>query len=151
MGYDVIGGKKDYGKELLNSKDDLYNLSVRKKAAALCSKLIFDLGELELCYQKILKDDRRISDFISDNKQILKISENIYNTVSVKAPKNEVSNKEKKVADIRLHICALLSEIAEAILALSNIISIRRIERELIYASEIIMRQLIYILPYKIH
>jgi hypothetical protein len=150
MSYDMINGKEDLKKEIFSNKDDLYNLSVRKKVAEICSKLIADLTELECCYKKILEEDSRVSDFITDNKQIIKISENIFNIVSLKTQRSRPAKKEKGEGDIRLYICALLSETADGILALLNIINIRRIERELIYASEIILRQLIYILPYKI-
>lgn len=133
--------------EILFSKDDIYNLSVRKKAAYQCNKILAALKYLEEGYLQL--GDEQIHEFIQNNGQIALICQNILKTINVKIPKKEITFA-RNGGDIRLYISSLLTEIAECIISLSNIISIRHIERELIYASENILRQLIYILPYKL-
>ena len=150
MRLDNLSGSKDYTNALSINKDDLYNLSVRKKVAFLCRKLIADINTLNQCY-KIIADDEKLSEFEAENSQILIVCEKLLLTVKTKENKTRIKLKDIDDSDIRLYVCALLSEIAEGILSLSGIISIRHIERELIYASEIILRQLIYMLPYKIN
>jgi len=136
----------------LSNKDDLYNLSVRKKAAAICVKLLKDLNRLELYYEKIKAEDKTIDSYIENNRQIKIICENILKIVNTKTKKPPLINELNfDNADIRLVICAQLTEIAEGIIGLSAIMSIRHIERELVYASEVILKQLINILPYKLN
>jgi hypothetical protein len=132
--------------QILTNKDDIYNLSVRKKAASVCNRILAALKHLETAYIEL--GDSSAHEFIQSNGQIALICRNILKTINVKMPKREIVFSSG--GDIRLYICSLLTDIAEGIISLSNIISIRHIERELIYASESILRQLIYILPYKL-
>lgn len=132
--------------EIITGKDDIYNLSVRKKAAFLCNKIIDAVKLLNSSY--IMLDSDEIASFIEDNNQITVVCNNILKTVNVKSEQEKYEFAPRR-EDIRLYICYLLTETAESIISLSNIISIRHIERELIYASEIILKQLLYILPYK--
>lgn len=150
MKYDKPDNNFIYKEAISANKDDLYNLSVRKKVVSVCRKLITDLKRLEDCYEMIKNEDEIIEKFLNDNNQIKIIGINILKTINSKEKIPDNSFKIPENVDIRLHISAILTEIADSIIGLSNIISIRHIERELIYASELILSQLIYILPYKL-
>lgn len=141
----------NYKNMLLSNKDDLYNLSVRKKAAKLCVILLSSLNKLDICYNKLTDKDENIESYLKDNNQIKLIFKNILKSINTKTKLPEIIKELEIKGNIRLYICALLTEIADNTVALSNIMSIRHIERELIYVSEIILKQLIYILPYKLN
>lgn len=133
------------------SRDDLYNLSVRKKALQLCERLLENLESVRSCYAQIEDEDENIKRFIRENEQVIGIISSIARAVGSKKkiPLPEFTLPIRE--NTRYLLCALLVEIASDLVSLTAIISIPRMERELVLAGDLLLKQLTYILPYKLH
>ena len=132
------------------STDDLYNLSVRKKAMQLCRRLLEDFHRAQRCYAEVAGEDAALEKYMGENEQIMGIITSIAKTISprekIAAPDFDPPSKGK----IRPYLSALLCGIASDLVSLTAIISIPRMQRELILAGDLLLKQLTYILPYKI-
>ena len=142
-----MGKKKGFAAA---AADDLYNLSVRKKAMQLCRRLFEDLCRAQGCYSQIAGEDAAANRFMSENEQIMGIISSIAKAISPRekmaAPKFTPPSKAK----IRSYLSALLCEIASDIVSLTSLVNIPRMQRELVLAGDLLLKQLTYILPYKI-
>ena len=134
----------------IGNKDDLYNLSVRKKAASLCNATLCNLDILDKCYDSVLQDNyNEIILYKQENEQIKKICLAIYSMLSLKEFKITEVRRLPSGDKLFLFTSKLLINIINDILSLTQLINIRHTERELLLVSSILTKQLLYIFPYK--
>lgn len=134
----------------IGNKDDLYNLSIRKKAASLCNMTLCNLDILDKCYDILSQDCfNDLVQFKHENEQIKKICLAVYNMLSLKEFKITGNAQIPSGEKLYLFTSKLLINIINDILSLAQLINIRHIERELVFISNILSNQLLYEFPYK--